>query len=89
MKTSKLDEFGFGVCTMTNEEFKFKGKLNEEEEFTLDFNTLKGLPFSAGIQFECYYNDALYYFYPIENPNVCAKWALILDEIMREREKYE
>lgn len=89
LKSSNYDEYGEGICTMTNEEFKFKGKLNEEEEFALDFNTLKGLPFSAGIQFECYYNDALYYFYPKENPNVCAKWALILDEIMREREKYE
>ena len=89
IKSKKKDEDGFGVCTLTSEGFTFKGKLNEEVSFFLDYNTLKGLPFSAGIQFECYYNDELYYFYPLENHLQVCRWALIIDEIVREREENE
>ena len=67
IKSKKNDETGYGICTLTSEGFTFEGKLKEDITFFLDYNTLKGLPFSAGEQFECYYNDELYYFYPIEN----------------------
>lgn len=89
IKSKKNDEDGFGVCKLTNEGFSFEGKLKEDVKFFLDFNTLKGLPFSAGEQFECYYNDELYYFYPLENNLQVCRWALIIDEIIREREENE
>ena len=34
-------------------------------------------------------DDELYYFYPITNKQQCAKWALIVDEIVKGQEEDE
>ena len=74
------NEVGNGVCHLTNEGLSFKGNLNVKE-FTHKLEQLPGLAFSAGEEFECYYNNELYYFYPVENRSQCAKWSLIIDEL--------
>lgn len=83
-KDDKLNEEGMGVCSLDNNEFVFKGKLNKEINFAIPVNKLRALAFSSGEEFECYYNDELYYFYPTYNKTQCCKWALIVDEINRE-----
>ena len=45
---------------------------------------LKALPFSCGKEFECYYEEELYYFYPVENRKQCVKWSLLVDLLNRE-----
>lgn len=77
-----LDEEGKGVCYLTNKEFKFEGDL-KVGSFTYDVKNLGGLAFSAGEEFECYFNNELYYFYPVENRSQCCKWALIVDELQK------
>ena len=77
-----LDEEGKGVCYLTNKEFKFEGDL-KVGSFTYDIKNLGGLAFSAGEEFECYFNNELYYFYPVENRSQCCKWALIVDELQK------
>lgn len=81
----KLDEKGSGICKLDNDKFTFEGDL-KVKSFSIDLEILRTFAFSCGEQFECYYNDELYYFYPIKNPQQCAKWALIMDEVSQ---KYE
>ncbi len=81
----KLDEKGSGICYLTNNEFRYEGDL-KVPKFTIAMDHLKALAFSCGEEFECYYNDELYYFYPIENKEQCAKWALIVDELVKDYE---
>ena len=78
------DKDGKGICTLTNDTFSFKGIVNKEDvEFSIPIRNLKALAFTAGKEFECYYDDDLYYFYPNENKAQCAKWALIVDELFK------
>lgn len=87
-KNNKLNEKGIGKCTLTKNEFKYEGNL-KINSFSIPLNILKGLPFSCGEEFECYYNDELYYFYPTTNKQQCAKWALLVDEIVKGQEEDE
>ncbi len=79
---AQLDEYGEGVCILTKEQFTFNGMVNNNGvTFNIPTIKLKALPFSANEEFECYYDNILYYFYPIENPQICAKWSLTQDLI--------
>lgn len=82
MVNYKDDEVGTGVCTLDNDKFTFTGDL-KVKSFTIDINNLKALAFSCGKEFECYYNDELYYFYPVLNKEQCCKWALLVDELVK------
>ena len=82
----KLDEKGSGVCKLDNDKFTFEGNL-KVKSFSIDLEILRTFAFSCGEQFECYYNDELYYFYPVKNPQQCAKWALIMDEVSQKFEE--
>ena len=84
LDNKKDDQEGNGRCYLTKESFRFKGIMNNQEtEFEISLNTLKTLAFSCGKEFECYYKDELYYFYP-ENGRECVKWAMILDILNEE-----
>ena len=82
----KLDEKGIGVCRLNNQEFTFEGNL-KVGSFKIDLETLRTFAFSCGEEFECYYNDELYYFYPVKDKAQCAKWALIMDEVSMKLEE--
>lgn len=82
IENKKLNEEGYGVCTLTNDMFNYSGNLNVKE-FTHDIINLRALAFSCGEEFECYYNNELYYFYPEYNKKQCVKWALIVDELIK------
>ena len=82
----KLDEKGSGICKLDNDKFTFEGNL-KVKSFSIDLEILRTFAFSCGEQFECYYNDELYYFYPIKNPQQCTKWALIMDEVSQKFEE--
>lgn len=77
--TSYTVEEGEGVCTLDNNSFSFNGKMSEDVSFTIPMEQLKALAFSVNEEFECYYNEELYYFYPCSNPRQCTKWALLVD----------
>ncbi|MBO4594851.1 MAG: 1-acyl-sn-glycerol-3-phosphate acyltransferase, partial [Clostridia bacterium] len=46
---------------------------------------LEAIAYSAGEEFEFYHENELYYFYPKENPAICARISVLFD-ILRERE---
>lgn len=71
---------GEGVCHLTTKEFNFKGIVDGKEiEFTIPISNLHALAFSCNEEFECYYAEDLYYFYPKVNRLQCVKWALLVD----------
>ncbi|MCR5442885.1 MAG: VTT domain-containing protein [Sphaerochaetaceae bacterium] len=65
-----------GECLMTKDFFRY---VSSSVDFTIKRGELQAIPFSCGEEFELYYNNELYYFYPDENPQQCARWALISD----------
>lgn len=79
----KNDKTGYGVVTLTKEGLRFKGYVEKEIEFSIPIKSLKALPFGAGTEIDCYYEDFLYYMYFKENKNQCVKWALIIDELYK------
>ena len=65
-----------GVCTLTREAFSFRSK---DEDLSVPIAQLPALPFSCDEEFETYFHENLYYFYPTENRRQVARWALIVD----------
>ena len=79
-KNKKLDVYGEGTCTITKQGFSFNGTMDGDNlSFSHPIDTLQALPFSVGEEYECYYNNELFYFYPKENKNTCVKVALLYD----------
>lgn len=74
-------EEGTGICALNNDEFSFKGNIKQDVNFSIPIKQLKALAFSVNEEFECYYNDELYYFYPLTNSKQCTKWALLVDQM--------
>lgn len=65
-----------GVCTLTREAFSFR---SAAEDLTVPLDQLPALPFSCDEEFETYFHNDLYYFYPVENKRQAARWALLVD----------
>lgn len=83
MKNKKNDIEGNGICTLNKEYISFEGKLQGDFNIKLPIKQLKALAFSCGEEFEFYYENNLYYFYPKSNPKQCTKWALVVDLLNR------
>lgn len=77
-------EEGYGKCHLDNDKFSFLGNINNDIHFEIPIKQLKALAFSVNEEFECYYNDELYYFYPNNNSKQCVKWALLVDEMNKD-----
>ena len=65
-----------GVCTLTPEAFRFR---SDREDLSVPLSHLPALPFSCDEEFETYFHDNLYYFYPKENRRQAVRWALLVD----------
>ena len=85
LNNKKCNQKGHGICKLNNDYFIFEGYLNNSKKsFMIPIKQLKALPFSCGKEFECYYEEELYYFYPVENCKQCVKWSLLVDLLNRE-----
>lgn len=73
-----------GTCRMDRENFRYRSQTSGTE-FTIPVKNLPALAFSCNSEFELYYNNEQYYFYPRENRHQVARWALIVDLIRKER----
>ncbi len=84
VKARKLDQFypsrdvyGEGVITLEGNRIRFDGEINGEK---VSFGReLQALAYSCSEEFEFYDRNVLYYFYPKEEPRLCAKYALYVD----------
>lgn len=65
-----------GVCTLTKEGFTY---CSDKTSFSIPIEKLRALAFSCNKEFELYYKEELYYFYPVKDRNQTARWALITD----------
>ncbi len=72
-----------GECTLDTESFRYS---SDTEAFEIPLAKLPALAFSCGEEFELYHENELRYFYPTEEPNQVARWALAVD-LMTDRRK--
>ena len=70
-----------GVCTLSKEAFCYA---SESVRFTIPTKNLPAIAFSCNAEFELYYEQELYYFYPAENRRQCVRWGLFADLIREE-----
>ena len=75
----------YGECTLTPQGLRYR---SDTVEFMVRMEDMPAMAFSCGTEFEVYHNTDLYYFYPVENPQQCARWALLVD-MFAERRKTE
>ena len=88
-KGKKYDAKGWGVTKVTKHGFEFSGEVDGEEvSFSYSLDYLQALPFSVNKEYECYYNNELYYFYP-ENGTSCTRVCLIYDLLQEDDEVKE
>lgn len=84
MGDPRNDVTGAGTVTLDLSGYGFSGTLaGTRETFFLRRKTLEGIPFSAGEEFEFYHEGHLYYFYPVNHPEVCAQVSLLADLLFR------
>ena len=65
-----------GACTLDAGGFRYE---SDSVAFSVPLDSLPALAFSCGEEFELYFQDELYYFYPKEQPEQVARWALLVD----------
>lgn len=70
-----------GECFLTPDAFSYR---SDKTEFSIPTDRLPALAFSCNKEFELYHEGELYYFYPSENRQQVARWALLVD-LMAER----
>ena len=72
----------YGECTLTPQGLSYR---SDSIEFTVRMEDMPAMAFSCGTEFEVYHKSDLYYFYPVENPQQCARWALLVDMFAERR----
>ena len=75
-----------GVFRLTYDKAEYIG--SEEYSFAYPKEKLEGVAFSVGEEFEIYHNNRLYYFYPKDNPKLCARISTVYD-VIKENETTE
>ena len=81
VRKAVLDE---GIFHLDKEGLYYKST-KSDIYFEYKVKDLKGIAYSVNEEFEMYYNNDLYYFYPKENKKICTRIALVF-EILRELE---
>ena len=71
-----------GECSLDTETFRYR---SDGESFEIPASELPALAFSCGEEFELYHNNELHYFYPLEEPQQVARWALAVDLMAEQR----
>ena len=67
-----------GRCRLTFDRFTYE---SDTASHTIALKDLKGLPYSAGGEFETYIDGDLCYFYPVNDASQVARWGLVVDII--------
>ena len=80
----KVEKREWGDCSLTPSEFRYR---SDTETFSIPTEQLPALPFSCGEEFELYHENRLYYFYPKEQRQQVARWALAVDLLTKTRKK--
>ena len=71
-----------GECSLTPETFCYR---SEQTAFSIPTEKLPALAFSCGEEFELYHEGELYYFYPTQQRQQVARWALAVDLLTERR----
>lgn len=77
---------GEGFATLTRDAITFEGTVNGEPlSFTIPTDRIGGLPITTSQHFDVYYNNRLYYVYPLPDHRITAKWVQFFDKLLAER----
>ena len=71
-----------GECSFTPEAFSYR---SDNISFSIPTEKLPALAFSCDKEFELYHDGELYYFYPTEQRQQAARWALFADLLAERR----
>lgn len=78
---------GEGHATLSRDAFTFEGTVcGEPLAFTVPTDKLGGLPITVSKHFDVYYNNRLYYVYPLPDTRITVKWVQFFDKLLAERE---
>lgn len=91
VRTKIFDEQGGvrkenGECHLDKNGFSYR---SDSMEFSVGIDVLPALAFSCAKEFELYHGKDLCYFYPEENPQQVARWALIVDILNEKKDEKE
>lgn len=75
-----------GECFLDRDGFSYR---SDSMEFSLGIDLLPAMAFSCAKEFELYHGKDLCYFYPEENPQQVARWALIVDILNEKKDEKE
>ena len=85
-KGNMNENAGEGVATLTREAITFRGTVDGAPlEFTIPTEKLGGLPITVAKHFDVYYNNRLYYIYPLPDTRISVKWVVFFDKLLMER----
>lgn len=73
-----------GECSLDPECFSYH---SSGIDFSIPTEKLPALAFSCSKEFELYYNNEQYFFYPLAHPEQAARWALFIDLLSERRRK--
>ena len=76
-----------GECTLTPQGFRYVSESGRECFRAME--EMPALAFSCGQEFELYFDGELHYFYPDENRQQTARWALLVDMIQERKKRNE
>jgi len=79
--------FDEGIFHLDKNGVSYKSKMSDLQ-FAFKLSELEGIAYSTGLEFELYYENELYYFYPKENKEICTRISVIYD-LLKEREAKE
>ena len=76
-RSNKYDKDS-GVFTLSKDGVTYSS-VKTDYSFEIKTDALEAIAFSAGEEFEFYYNNRLHYFYPKGDRTVCARISLLFD----------
>ena len=73
-----------GECSLDSECFSYHSSATD---FSIPTEKLPALAFSCSKEFELYFDNEQYFFYPLAQPEQSARWALFVDLLSEKRRK--
>ncbi len=80
------EDAGEGEVTLSRDALCFSGTVNAEPlRFSISTDMLGGIPITVAKHFDVYYNNRLYYFYPLPDTRISVKWVAFYDKLLAEK----
>ena len=86
-KGNMNENAGEGDVTLSEEALTFDGTVcGEPLSFSIPTDKFGGIPITVGKHFDTYYNNRLYYFYPLPDTRISVKWVVFHDKLLLKKQ---